>query len=303
MAGKRQRASQCPGAGRDSLRRRAHRRGRICPCNQPPGHRANDTTDLSALERPRLPRSCRNAGETRREPRGGLGCRAHNSTCGSASTDSSTLLPRDRESARSGDSSCANRKRMKRIPARAGGHVPPSVRGHLRRAADGTTYFHARIRLIEFSRRAEKLFTGLLTAGLIRHCAATAASRRFLRPARRQHADALAYKPTPCRTMGGFSLLWPNRSSSPALTSGCPGLDLTILPIRTLDDVGYGPFESTLGCVTSSEVFSPIDDAGPGARGGRGERGGGSSGDRPGCMGPPVTLRSTISLTSSALRT
>ena len=51
----------------------------------------NDTTDLSDSNAPRLPRSCRNAEETKRKPRGGLGCHARSSTCGSASTDSSKL--------------------------------------------------------------------------------------------------------------------------------------------------------------------------------------------------------------------
>ena len=50
LAGERSRASQCPGAGRDSLRRRAHRRGPSDPAIRRQVIR-NDTTDLSALER------------------------------------------------------------------------------------------------------------------------------------------------------------------------------------------------------------------------------------------------------------
>ena len=54
------------------------------------------------------------------------------------------------------------------------------------------------------SRDTQKTIREAPAAGLIRQCAATVASRRFLLPARRRHVDALACKPTPCRTMGGF---------------------------------------------------------------------------------------------------
>ena len=60
----------------------------------------NDTTDLKHSNAPRLPRSCRNAAETKRKPRGGLDCRARSSTGGSASTDSSKLPSRNRQRCR-----------------------------------------------------------------------------------------------------------------------------------------------------------------------------------------------------------
>ena len=51
MAWERARASQRPGAGGDSLRRRAHRRRSSDAAIRRQGHSRNDTTDLSALER------------------------------------------------------------------------------------------------------------------------------------------------------------------------------------------------------------------------------------------------------------
>ena len=58
----------------------------------------NDTTDLGALEHSTIATVLQECRETRRKPRGGLGCHARSSTSGSAGTDSRNLLPRDRES-------------------------------------------------------------------------------------------------------------------------------------------------------------------------------------------------------------
>ena len=98
---------------------------------------------------------------------------------------------------------------------------------------------------IEFSRRAEKLVTGLLPR--------VSFANVRPRPPRGDSFDPLGVgtltlppASPPTQDDGRFRF-----SVEPFIVSRsdirmCARLELTTLPIRTLDDVGYGPFESTL---------------------------------------------------------